>query len=139
MQNDRSDGAWSPSDEIDQAIHDLGDWRGELLDRLRSLIKEADPDVVEEIKWRKPSNSMRGVPVWSHEGIICTGETYTDKVKLTFASGASLDDPTGMFNSSLGGDVRRAIDFRENDDVDEEAFKALIRVAVGLNESSATG
>ena len=108
-----------------------------MLSSLRNLIKSADPEVVEEVKWRKPSNSMLGVPVWSHDGIICTGETYKDKVKLTFAYGASLADPSSLFNSSLGGGTRRAIDFEENDQVDEEAFKALIREAVARNESEA--
>jgi hypothetical protein len=111
------------------------DWRAETLSRIRSLIEQADPDVVEEVKWRKQSNSMQGVPVWSHDGIICTGETYKDKVKLTFAKGASLDDPTGLFNSSLEGGTRRAIDISEGEDLDEEAFKNLIRTAVALNES----
>ena len=111
------------------------DWRAEMLSRLRDLINEADPDVVEEIKWRKPSNDMKGVPVWSHDGIICTGETYKDKVKLTFAKGASLADPSGLFNSSLGGGTRRAIDFYEGDGVDEEAFKTLIGAAVAHNEA----
>lgn len=123
----------TPAEEITATIESMGDWRGELLTRLRSLIKQADPEVVEEIKWRKPSNEMQGVPVWSHDGNICTGETYKDKVKLTFAKGASLDDPAGLFNSSLGGGTRRAIDFYEVDEVDEEAFKALIRSAVALN------
>jgi hypothetical protein len=127
----------SPSELIDQTIEDLGDWRGEMLARLRSLIHEADPEVVEEVKWRKPSNSMRGVPVWSHDGIICTGETYKKYVKLTFAKGASLEDPSGLFNSSLGGSTRRAIDFHEDDEVDEGAFKTLIQAAVAFNESSA--
>lgn len=126
----------STSEEIDQIIEDLGDWRGGQLSRLRNLIREADPDVIEEIKWRKPSNSMLGVPTWSHDGIICTGETYENKVKLTFTRGASVDDPTGLFNSSLGGGTRRAIDFGETDVVDEEAFRTLIREAVALNESS---
>ncbi|MGA7270433.1 MAG: DUF1801 domain-containing protein [Acidimicrobiia bacterium] len=127
----------SPSEEIDQTIAGLADWRGEKLAQLRSLIHEADPDVVEEVKWRKPSNSMVGVPVWSHQGIICTGETYKDKVKLTFAKGASLDDPAGLFNSSLGGNTRRAIDFHEGDEVDTTAFKSLVRAAVALNAGSA--
>jgi len=127
----------STSEEIDEIIADLGDWRGEQLSRLRDLIREADPHVIEEIKWRKPSNSMLGVPTWSHEGIICTGETYENKVKLTFARGASVNDPTGLFNSSLGGGTRRAIDFGQTDGVDEEAFRMLIREAVALNESSA--
>ena len=121
---------------IDGKIEALGDWRGAMLARLRTLIKAADPDVVEEVKWRKPSNPS-GVPTWSHAGIICTGETYKDKVKLTFARGASLDDQSGLFNSSLDGGTRRAIDFREGDTLDEEAFQALIREAVTLNISGA--
>jgi hypothetical protein len=120
----------SPSQLIDERIEDLGDWRGELLGRLRSLVKEADPEVVEEWKWR-------GVPVWSHDGIICTGETYKNYVKMTFAKGASLDDPSGLFNSSLGGSTRRAIDFHQGEEIDEEALKALIRAAVSLNELNA--
>lgn len=111
------------------------DWRTATLDRVRKLIREADPDVVEEIKWRKPSNDMKGVPVWSHDGIICTGETYKNYVKLTFAKGASLPDPAGLFNASLEGNARRAIDIRESDAIDEMAFKALIRSAVELNSS----
>jgi hypothetical protein len=111
------------------------DWRGETLARVRSLIEEADPQMVEEVKWRKPSNDMRGVPVWEHAGIVCTGETYRDKVKLTFAKGASLDDPAGLFNSSLDGNTRRAIDIREGEQIDEDALKALIRAAVALNVS----
>jgi hypothetical protein len=122
----------SPSRLIDAKIEQLGDWRGPLLATVRRLIREADPDVVEEVKWRKPNNPM-GVPTWSHDGIICTGETYKDKVKLTFAKGASLDDPSGLFNSSLDGNTRRAIDIREGDKIDETAFKALIRAAVKLN------
>lgn len=110
-----------------------GDWRGKTLAHVRQLIKQADPDVVEEVKWRKPSNAMIGVPVWSHTGIICTGETYKDKVKLTFAQGAALTDPAGLFNSSLEGNTRRAIDLHEGDQIDEDAFKALIRAAVALN------
>ena len=125
----------SPSQLIDARIAALGDWRGETLARIRALIKEADPDVVEEVKWRKPSNAMSGVPVWEHAGIICTGETYKDKVKLTFARGAALEDPTGLFNASLEGNTRRAIDFHEGDTIDEKAFKALIRTAVALNTS----
>ena len=121
---------------IDGKIEALGDWRGAMLARLRTLIKAADPDVVEEVKWRKPSNPS-GVPTWSHAGIICTGETYKDKVKLTFARGASLDDQSGLFNSSLDGGTRRAIDFHEGDTLDEEAFQALIREAVTLNISGA--
>jgi hypothetical protein len=122
----------SPSQLIDARIKALGDWRGETLARVRSLIKEADPDVVEEVKWRKPSNP-NGVPVWEHAGIICTGETYKAVVKLTFAKGASLKDPAGLFNSSLEGNVRRAIDIHEGDKIDEKALKALIRGAVALN------
>ena len=122
----------SDSQAVDEKIASLADWRGEMLAQVRRLIKEADPDVVEEVKWRKPSNPS-GVPVWSHAGIICTGETYKDKVKLTFAKGASLDDPAGLFNASLDGGTRRAIDFGEGDAVDEQAFKALIREAVALN------
>lgn len=121
---------------IDARIKELGDWRGQILSQLRNLIKEADPDVVEEVKWRKPSNSMRGVPVWEHAGIICTGETYKDKVKLTFAKGAALKDPAGLFNSSLEGNARRAIDIREGEKINESAFKALISSAVKLNESA---
>ena len=124
----------SPSRLIDARIEELGDWRGATLARLRSLIREADPEVVEEVKWRKPSNPL-GVPVWEHAGIICTGETYKDKVKLTFARGASLEDPSKLFNSSLEGGTRRAIDIQEGDDIDEEAFKLLIRAAVALNIS----
>ncbi len=120
----------SPSRLIDGRIKQLGDWRGEMLKRIRGLIKEADPDVVEEWKWR-------GVPVWEHDGIICTGETYKAVVKMTFAKGAALDDPTGLFNSSLDGNVRRAIDFHESAKIDEKALKALIRAAVALNTSKA--
>jgi hypothetical protein len=126
----------SPSELIDAIVDDLEDWKGEMLSRLRALIKDADPDVVEEVKWRKPSNPL-GVPVWSHDGMICTGETYKNVVKLTFARGASLDDPAGLFNSSLEGKTRRAIDFREGDEVDEKALKALIRSAVAMNQASA--
>jgi hypothetical protein len=122
----------SPSRLIDAKIQELGDWRGETLARVRALIKQADPDAVEEVKWRKPGNPA-GVPVWSHGGIICTGETYKDKVKLTFARGASLDDPSRLFNSSLEGNTRRAIDIREGGLIDEAAFKALIGAAVALN------
>ena len=121
---------------IDAKIGALGDWRGEALARIRALIKQADPDVVEEVKWRKPSNPS-GVPVWSHDGILCTGETYRDKVKLTFARGAALDDPSRLFNSSLEGNTRRAIDLREGDAIDEAALKALIREAVALNGGAA--
>jgi hypothetical protein len=115
-------------------IKQPGDWRGETLERVRTLIREADPAAVEQVKWRKPSNPA-GVPVWSHDGIVCTGETYKDKVKLTFARGASLDDPSGLFNSSLEGNVRRAIDIHAGDKIDEKALKALIRAAVALNTS----
>lgn len=127
----------SPSELIDARIEELGDWRGKTLSRVRALIEQADPDVVEEVKWRKPSNSMLGIPVWSHDGIICTGETYKDKVKLTFARGASLEDPAGLFNAGLEGNVRRAIDLHEGDDVDEGAFKSLVRAAAALNASKA--
>lgn len=132
MKKSASKRAESPSELIDSKIEDLGDWRGEMLSRLRTLIKEADPDVVEEWKWR-------GTPVWSHDGLICTGETYKQVVKMTFAKGASLKDPSRLFNSSLEGNVRRAIDFHEGDKVDERALKALIRAAVALNKSSARG
>ena len=122
-------GGDSPSRLIDARIEELGDWRGEMLGRLRALVKEADPDVVEEWKWR-------GVPVWEHEGIICTGETYKSIVKMTFAKGASLDDPSGLFNSSLEGNTRRAIDFHEGEKINEKALKALLRAAVALNTSN---
>jgi hypothetical protein len=118
----------SPSQLIDARIKELGDWRSEMLARIRHLIKQADPDVVEEWKWR-------GVPVWYHDGMICTGETYKNVVKMTFAKGASLEDPSGLFNSSLEGNTRRAIDFHEGDKIDEKALTALIRAAVGLNTS----
>src|ERR1700739_4891771 len=118
----------SPSQLIDARIKELGDWRGEMLSRLRTLVKEADPEVVEEWKWR-------GVPVWEHDGIICTGETYKNVVKMTFAKGASLKDPSRLFNSSLEGNTRRAIDFHEGDKIDEGALKTLIRAAVTLNKS----
>jgi hypothetical protein len=121
------------SQQIDARIEGLGDWRGETLSRLRALIKQADPDVVEEWKWRKATNP--GVPVWSHDGIICTGETYKSVVKLTFFKGASLDDPSRLFNSSLEGNTRRAIDVHEGEEIDEPAFVALIQAAVSLNES----
>ena len=121
--------------QIDAKIAALNDWRGAMLSRLRGLIREADRKVIEELKWRKPSNPS-GVPVWSDHGMICTGETYKDKVKLTFARGASLDDPSHLFNASLDGGTRRAIDFREGDEVDEAAFKMLVRAAVDLNRSS---
>jgi hypothetical protein len=117
----------SPSQLIDARIEELGDWRGETLSRVRELIKQSDPEAVEEWKWKNP--------VWSHDGIICTGESYKDKVKMTFAKGASLDDPTGLFNSSLDGNVRRAIDIHEGEEIDADALKALIREAVALNES----
>jgi len=120
----------SPSRLIDARIKELGDWRGKMLRHVRALIKQADPEVVEEWKWR-------GVPVWSHDGLICTGETYKSVVKLTFSKGASLKDPSGLFNSSLEGNARRAIDFHEGDEIDEDAFKTLIRAAVALNSSSA--
>jgi hypothetical protein len=120
---------------VESRISERNDWRGEVLARVRLLIQQADPDVVEEVKWRKPSNSMCGVPVWSHAGIICTGETYRDKIKLTFAKGASLEDPAGLFNASLDGNTRRAIDLHEGDRIDEKALKALIRAAVALNTS----
>jgi hypothetical protein len=128
----------SSSQLIDARINALSDWRGEVLARVRNLIKRADPEVVEEMKWRKPSNSMSGVPVWSHAGMICTGETYKSVVKMTFAKGASLKDPSGLFNSSLEGNARRAIDFHEGDKIDEEALKALIRATVALNTSGAS-
>ena len=118
----------SPSELIDARIRELGDWRGETLSRVRTLIKQADPEVVEEWKWK-------GTPVWSHDGIICTGETYKSVVKMTFAKGASLKDPSGLFNSSLEGNTRRAIDFHEGDKIDEKALKALVRSAVALNTS----
>lgn len=120
------------AERIDRTIAGLGDWRGETLSRMRKLIREADADVVEEVKWVKPSNPA-GVPTWSHDGIICTGEVYKASVKLTFASGASLEDPAKLFNSSLGGGTRRAIDIHEGERVDARAFKALIRAAVALN------
>jgi hypothetical protein len=119
----------SPSQLIDARINELGDWRGKMLSRLRTLVKEADPEVVEEWKW--------GVPVWSHDGLICTGETYKNVVKMTFAKGAALKDPSGLFNSSLDGNTRRAIDFHEGEKIDEEALKTLVRAAVTLNKSTA--
>ncbi len=122
------------SELIDARIEELGDWRGATLSKLRGLIRQADPEVVEEWKWRKATNP--GVPVWSHNGIICTGETYKSVVKLTFFKGASLEDPSGLFNSSLEGNARRAIDFHEDDGIDEQAFVTLIRAAVTLNDSS---
>ena len=126
----------SPSRLIDARIKELSDWRGETLARVRALIKQADPDVVEEVKWRKPSNSMLGVPVWEHAGIICTGETYKAVVKLTFAKGAALEDPAKLFNSSLEGNARRAIDFHAGDKINDKALKALIRAAVALNTAA---
>jgi hypothetical protein len=120
----------SPSQLIDARIEELGDWRGQMLSRLRALVKEADPEVIEEWKWR-------GVPVWSHDGLICTGETYKNVVKMTFAKGAALKDTTGLFNSSLEGNTRRAIDFREGEKIHEEALKTLVRAAVTLNKSRA--
>lgn len=128
----------SDAADIDAKIASLGDWRGDTLAHVRKLILTADPDVVEEVKWRKPSNPG-GVPTWSHAGIICTGETYKDKVKLTFVKGASLADPSGLFNASLDAGTRRAIDIGEGEAVDESAFKALIREAVALNGASRTG
>jgi hypothetical protein len=122
----------SPSQLIDRRIAELGGWRGEMLARVRRLIKQADPAVVEQVKWRKPSNPS-GVPVWEHAGIVCTGESYRDKLKLTFAAGAELDDPAGLFNASLDGNTRRAIDLHEGEAVDEAAFKALVRAAVARN------
>jgi hypothetical protein len=130
MRNSESQDKKSPSQMIDERIRALGDWRGEMLSQLRALIKQAAPEVVEEWKWR-------GVPVWYHDGMICTGETYKNVVKLTFAKGAALDDPSGLFNSSLDGNTRRAIDFHDGEKVDEEALKALIRSAVTLNASRA--
>ncbi len=132
MKKSQSKKAESPSELIDARIEDLGDWRGKMLARLRAMIRSADPEVVEEWKWR-------GTPVWSHDGIICTGETYKSVVKMTFAKGAALKDPSRLFNSSLEGNVRRAIDFHEGDKVNEKALKALIRAAVALNESSRRG
>ena len=129
MKKSESQKSTSPSQLIDARIKELGDWRGKMLSRLRALVKEADPDVVEEWKWR-------GVPVWSHDGQICTGETYKNVVKMTFAKGAALKDPSGLFNSSLEGNTRRAIDFHEGDKIDATALKALVRAAVALNTSS---
>jgi hypothetical protein len=132
MSKNASSGGKSPPRLIDERIAELGDWRGEMLGRLRALIKEADPEVVEEWKWR-------GVPVWSHDGLICTGETYKSVVKMTFAKGAALKDPSRLFNSSLEGNTRRAIDFREGEKIDEKALKTLVRAAVALNKSKARG
>jgi hypothetical protein len=130
MKKSGSQESRSPSQLIDARIKELGDWRGKMLSRLRTLIKEADPEVVEEWKWR-------GVPVWSHDGLICTGETYKNVVKMTFAKGAALKDPSRLFNSSLEGNTRRAIDFHEGEKIDEEALKALVRAALTLNKSTA--
>ena len=130
MPKSGSEQSKSPSQLIDARIKELGDWRGEMLSRLRALVKEADPEVVEEWKWR-------GVPTWSHDGIICTGETYKSVVKMTFAKGAALKDPSGLFNSSLEGNTRRAIDFHEGEKINEKSLKALVRAAVTLNESKA--
>jgi hypothetical protein len=129
MKKSESQDSKSPSQLIDARIKELGDWRGKMLSRLRTLVKEADPQVVEEWKWR-------GVPVWSHDGLICTGETYKNVVKMTFAKGAALKDPSGLFNSSLDGNTRRAIDFHEGEKIDEEALKTLVRDAVTLNKST---
>src|SRR6266568_1360065 len=126
MKKSGSQKSKSPSQLIDARIKELGDWRGKMLSRLRTLVKQADPEVVEEWKWR-------GVPVWSHDGLICTGETYKNVVKMTFAKGATLKDPSGLFNSSLEGNTRRAIDIHEDDEIDEDAFKSLIRAAAALN------
>ena len=131
---DKETGSNSPSALIDARIAALQDWRGQTLARIRALIKEADPDIVEAVKWQKPSNPL-GVPVWEHAGIVCTGEIYKDKVKLTFAKGASLKDPSLLFNASLDGGTRRAIDIHEGDEIDAQALTALIRAAVALNAS----
>jgi len=130
VKKNESQKSTSPSQLIDARIKELGDWRGKMLSRLRTLLKEADPEVVEEWKWR-------GVPVWYHDGMICTGETYKNVVKMTFAKGAALKDPSGLFNSSLDGNTRRAIDFHEDEKIDEEALKTLVRAAVTLNKSTA--
>ena len=132
MEKSESQESKSPSQLIDARIKELGDWRGEMLSRLRTLVKEADPEVVEEWKWR-------GVPVWSHDGLICTGETYKNVVKMTFAKGAALKDPSGLFNSSLDGNTRRAMDLHEGEKIDEKVFKTLVRAAVTLNKSKAKG
>lgn len=137
MKKSGSTNSQSTAEQIDKKIADLGGWRGETLSRIRVLIKEADPDIVEECKWFKPSNPT-GVPVWSHAGIICTGESYKSKVKLTFAKGASLPDPAKLFNSSLEGKQRRAIDINEGEEIDAGAFKALVHAAVALNTSGKT-
>ena len=133
MKKSRSTEGQSASELIDERIAELGDWRGETLSKMRKLTKEAAPDVVEELKWVKATSP--GTPVWSHDGIICTGETYKSVVKLTFAKGAALEDPAGLFNASLDGNTRRAIDIREGEEVDADAFKALVRAAVALNAS----
>ena len=138
MKKSRSQGAESSSKPIDEGIDVPGDWRGELLSRLRALILEAEPEMTEERKWRKASNPA-GVPTWSHNGLVCTGETYKNVVKMTFARGAGLDDPSGLFNSSLDGNTRRAIDFHQGEKIDEEALKALFRAAVTLNASRGRG
>ncbi|HEY4895647.1 MAG TPA: DUF1801 domain-containing protein [Solirubrobacteraceae bacterium] len=132
MEKSGSQKSKSPSQLIDARIKELGDWRGKMLSRLRTVVKEADPEVVEDWKWR-------GVPVWLHDGLICTGETYKNVVKMTFAKGATLKDPSGLFNSSLDGNARRAIDFQEGERIDEEALKTLVRAAVTLNKSKAKG
>jgi hypothetical protein len=132
----KNDDSEDASKLIDAKIKKLGDWRGAVFKQVRALIHEADPDVVETVKWRKPSNPM-GVPIWEHDGILCTGETYKDKVKLTFAQGASLKDPAKLFNSSLDGNLRRAIDILEGDKINEKALKALIRAAVDFNQKKA--
>ncbi len=130
MKKSLSENSKSPSQQIDARIEELGDWRGRMLSRLRALVRQADPEIVEEWKWR-------GVPVWAHDGLICTGETYKNTVKMTFAKGAALKDPSGLFNSSLEGNTRRAIDFHEGEAIDEEALRALVRDAVTLNKSKA--
>jgi hypothetical protein len=132
MKKSRSTKSASPS-----KLMDPGDWRTEMLSRIRAVINQADPEMIEERKWKKPSNGMTGVPVWSHNGIVCTGETYKNAVKMTFARGAALKDPSGLFNASLEGHTRRAIDFHEGDKLNEKALKALIRAAVALNTASA--
>jgi hypothetical protein len=138
MKKSGSQGVESPSQLIDARIKELDDWRGKKLSQIRALIKRADPEVVKELKWRKPSNPA-GVPVWYHDGIICTGETYKNHVRLTFAKGASLKDPKGLFNASLEGNALRAIVIHEGDEIDDKAFKSLVRAAVKLNESSTHG
>ena len=135
MKKGGTEDAESASEAIDARIAALGDWRGATLARLRGVIRGADPGIVEEVKWRKPSNGMKGVPVWSRDGIICTGETYKNAVKLTFARGAARAVPSGLFNASLEGNTRRAIDFHEGDRIDEAALKALIHAAVALNKA----